>query len=415
MLTTDSRGLLSTFPVFAKPSYEAFIHKKLDPDEDERYDLAVAIPSGKRAFLWFTMSGADEICCIVEIGRNQTLQDNIHVLLEGTCPHSFSLGTLLSGYLLDGDELCPQHKYFVADDIFAFKGYEFGNPFPVPFDRKFEAFTEFFKTIHKTSDHRFSIHSIVMWNRSESDDDILPLEWSFKIGYKVKHIQYRSSKHVLPFTNVVVSKNPWECGGPQIAEDTIDYIPRSTVWSDITTKYRKEMKRWDVNFFAPVHSRKTLFWVSADITWDMYYLFVQNDVLFQHAFIPNSKTSVMMNGIFRHILENECLDRVEESEDEEDFENIRDDKYVDLEKRVLMEFIFHQKFKKWVPVSMCDPSLGKYVPRIEDFCHPIKYIDNRNNHNNGPHPKYAQQPKHVPFQRGGRKTGGASYHQKKNS
>jgi hypothetical protein len=417
MTNFNSRGLLSTFPVFAKPSYEAFIHKKLEPDDAERYDIAVAIPSGKRAFLWFTMSGAKEICCIVEIGRNHTLQDNIHVL-DWECPHSFSLGTLLSGYLLDGDELCPNHKYFVADDIFAFKGYEFGNPFPIPFDRKFEAYTEFFRTIHKTvtsqeKDQRFSIHSIVMWNRSESDD-CLPLEWSFKIGYKLKHIQYRSSKWVLPFANVVVSKNPWECGGPQIMDDAIDYVPKSTVWSDITTKYRKEMKRWDVNFFAPVHSRNTLFWVSADITWDMYYLFVQNDVLFQHAFIPNSKTSMMMNGIFRHIVENECLDKVEESEDEEDFENIRDDKYVDLEKRVLMECVFHQKFKKWVPVIAVDPNLRKRVPRIDDFLYhpsssssssssPIKYNDNRNN-NNGPRPKFTQPSKYVPFHRGGRTT-----------
>ena len=83
----SSRGLLSKFPVYAKPSYEAFIHKKVD---DIAYDLAVAIPSGKRAFLWFTMSGKEEICCIVEIGRNQMLQDNIH-MLNWNYPRSFSL------------------------------------------------------------------------------------------------------------------------------------------------------------------------------------------------------------------------------------------------------------------------------------------------------------------------------------
>ena len=371
----NSRELLSKFPAFAKPSYEAFIHKKVD---DADYDVLVAIPSGKRAFLWFTMSGKEEICCIIEIGRNHMLQDNIHKL-DWKYPQSFSLGTLLSGYLLDGDELCPNHKYFIADDLFSFQGYEFGNPFPNSFARKFEAFTDFFNTIkHSSQNGLFSIHCVVMWNRTSSEE--LPLEWVARIGYKVKHIQYRSSQKVLPFSNLIVSKNPWECGGPQLIEDAIDYVPKSTIWSDITMKYKKEMKIWNVNFFLPIHKQKTLFLVSADIAYDIYYLHVQQGVLFQHAFIPNLKTSMMMNKIFRRIAENDCLDKVEESEDEEEFENIRCDKYVDLEKKVLMECVFHPKFKKWVPVKpMLGDNLGKYVPRIDDFLF-LKHNGNTQQH-----------------------------------
>ena len=374
MTMNASRRLLSKFPVFAKPSYEAFIHKKVE-ETDSAYDLAVAIPSGKRAFLWFTMSGKEEICCIIEIGRNQMLQDNIH-MLDWHYPPSFSLGTLLSGYLLDGDELCPNHKYFIADDLFLFEGYEFGNPYPISFARKFEAFSQFFQRMTHPLNGRFSIHCIVMWYRSLSDD--IPPEWACKIGYKVKHIQYRSSQKILPYANYIVSKNPWECGGPQLIEDVIDYVPRSSVWSDVTTKFKKEMRQWNVNFYAPIHSKKTLFWVSADITYDMYYLFVQNDVLYQYAFIPDHKTSVMMNSLFRRIAENDCLDKVEESDDEEEFENIRDDKYVDLKKKVLMECVFHQKFKKWVPLQVASLR-EKYVPSIEDFLHAtFKYTHNTN-------------------------------------
>ena len=368
----NTRGLLSKFPTFAKPSYEAFIHKKV---EDPAYDLVVAIPPGKRAFLWFTMSGKEEICCIIEIGRNQTLQDNIH-RLPWKYPASFSLGTLLSGYLLDGDELCPNHKYFVADDLFCFKGYEFGNPFPNSFNRKFEAFTEFFKTIEPLNG-RFSIHCVVMWNHDLCDE--LPIKWADKIGYKVKHLQFRSTQQVLPFSNLIVSKNPWECGGPQMIEDAIDYVPRTTtIWSDPTAKHKKEMKVWNVNFYTPIHKQKTLFWVSAEITYDMYYLYTQNDIIFEYAFIPDLKTSIMMNKIFRHIVENDCLDKVEESEDEEDFENIRYDKYVDLNKKVLMECVFNYKFKKWVPVQIVSSEqYGRCVPYIEDLIYPnLKYNDN---------------------------------------
>jgi hypothetical protein len=405
-----SQGLLSGFPSFAKPSYEAFIHKKA---EYEQCDLGVAIPSGKRAFLWFTTSGKEKICCIIEIGRNQTLQDNIHILnWNPGYPAAFSLGTLLSGYLMDGDEQCPNHKYFIADDLFLFQGYEYGNPYPLPFAQKFGAFSEFFKTIPPINHciaQSYSIHSIVMWNRSETDD--LPTNWVSRIGYKVKHIQYRSSYSVLPFANLIVSKNPWESGGPQLIEDVIDYVPNSTVWSDITLKYKKEMRQWNVNVQTPIHNRKTLFWVSADITYDIYYLFVQNNVLFQYAFIPDYKTSIMMNKLFRSISENDCLDKVEESDSEEDFENIRDDKYVDLNKRVLMECVFHHKFKKWVPVSVSRETKC-FLPRIDEFLYKsVKYNDNTNH---GRREQPSLQPHQFFGKHGRRQEEKKSFYKKKN-
>ena len=59
-----------------------------------------------------------------------------------------------------------------------------------------------------------------------------------------------------------------------------------------------------------------------------------------------------MNGLFRNIRENRNLDYIEESDDEEDFEDTRLDKYVDSEKTLVMECVFHKKFKKWVPVRV---------------------------------------------------------------
>ena len=59
-----------------------------------------------------------------------------------------------------------------------------------------------------------------------------------------------------------------------------------------------------------------------------------------------------MNNIFRNIKENKNLDLIEESDDEDDFENTNVDKYVDLNKTVLMECIFHNRFKKWIPIKI---------------------------------------------------------------
>ena len=59
-----------------------------------------------------------------------------------------------------------------------------------------------------------------------------------------------------------------------------------------------------------------------------------------------------MNAIFRKIRENQNLDNAEESDDEEDFQDMREDKYVDLEKVVYMECAFHTKFRRWVPIGV---------------------------------------------------------------
>ena len=392
----NRRVLLSKFPSFVKPSYETFVHNKVD----DNYDIAVAIPNGKRAFIWFTFIENENICCIIEVGRNQTLQDNIHNVPIKQYSSKLALGTLLSGYLVDGDELCPNHKYFVADDIFMYEGIYLGNPFPIPFCRKFEAFQSFFKQITKINGN-YSILCTVMWNRRNSD--LLPNDWNYKIGYHVKHIQYRSSNEVLPFANFIVSKNPWELSGPNIQEDTIDYVPRSTVWSNVA-KYKIQMPSWNVNYYAPVHRQKCLFWVKADICYDMYHLYVQKDTLYQYAFIPTYKTSLMMNKIFRNIHENNNLDFIEESDDEDDFEDIRDDKHVDLKKKVLMECHFNRKFKKWVPIGIKTDDFGRYVPFIEDFLHTNHTKSQTNVYDTSRRkPQFNKPPQSVPFTGGWQK------------
>jgi hypothetical protein len=59
-----------------------------------------------------------------------------------------------------------------------------------------------------------------------------------------------------------------------------------------------------------------------------------------------------MNNLFRNIKENKNLDLLEESDDEEDFENISDDKYVDLNKSCYMKCIYNKKFRKWEPIQI---------------------------------------------------------------
>jgi hypothetical protein len=60
----------------------------------------------------------------------------------------------------------------------------------------------------------------------------------------------------------------------------------------------------------------------------------------------------MMNSLFRNIKENTNLDALEESDDEDDFENMNDDKYVNLDKCVHMECMFNKRTNKYIPVKV---------------------------------------------------------------
>ena len=63
------------------------------------------------------------------------------------------------------------------------------------------------------------------------------------------------------------------------------------------------------------------------------------------------KTSKLLNSIFRNIKESTNFDLLEESDDDDDFENTSDNKY-NLDNTVYMDCIFNKKFNSWEPVHI---------------------------------------------------------------
>jgi hypothetical protein len=119
------------------------------------------------------------------------------------------------------------------------------------------------------------------------------------------------------------------------------------------------------NFILNIQLSKTInknetnygynFKVTASITPDIYNLYIlenNKEIFYEYALIDSYKTSVFMNDLFRKIKENKNLDLLEESDDEEEFENIDLEKYVDLGKTYIIECFYNRKFKKWVPKNL---------------------------------------------------------------
>jgi len=100
---------------------------------------------------------------------------------------------------------------------------------------------------------------------------------------------------------------------------------------------------------------RVVFHVVPDIQSDIYRLFCMDDdhTLKEHsiAHICNYQNSVFMNSLFRTIKENHNLDALEESDDEEEFENIEENKYMlNVSHNMICEY--HAKFKKWTPIQI---------------------------------------------------------------
>ena len=418
--TETNKDLLYEFPTYIKPFYEIPVHKKSNFDD---YDTAVAVPIGKRAYLWFRYVDHNPTACVIEVGRNRELLDHVHFIVNFRFPESFALGTILSGYWIDGEEDCPNRRYFVTDEIHQFEGHCFGNPFPVPLIRKFEAYCEFYEKMSSKSNGLVqevcSVHSAIMWSvcgktwKECKKELVLPSEWKENMGYQLKHIQFRSSTKVMPYCNQLQTKNPWisnESTLPYEMNETAAYLNKIMPTNNGDAVIgRKFIPDWNFCFYNRIYSSDVVLYVTAGIAFDVYYYHLKDDIVLDDVLIADLKTSKMMNEVFRSIPESHCLDIIEESDDEEEFQDLREDKYVDLQKKVLVRCIFNRKFKKWIPVEPLEmniynqslvPSIDQFIKQQNKISRENIYVKRYDSSTNQPG-KFPS--KQLPFQTSGRK------------
>jgi transcriptional regulator of heat shock response len=116
--------------------------------------------------------------------------------------------------------------------------------------------------------------------------------------------------------------------------------------------------------------REAVFLVRPDVQNDIYHLFYDasndasdkllSDKLLEHdvAGIPDYKTSVMMNRLFRNIKENQNLDALEESDDEDD------EVTVFIDREIRMKCVYNNKYKKWCPLAETKEPITKNIPLL---------------------------------------------------
>lgn len=315
------KSVIQRFPKF-ELSYETISHKKVS---SEKYQIALAIPQGKKYYAWFSFYENRNVCYLLELTREKKIGKITMQTISS--PMELSLGTIVYGTMVDSES-----PVFVIEDIYFYKGICVKQ---FVFSQKMGIIENMFAHIQKHRELSFALPS--MWKYDEVDGD-LPKKIMDTCGYVIHHIQYRSMHDILPYVNLS-AKQKTEAK-PILLQNALR----------LTQKF---------DYSKPQYKYPTVFEMKADVQFDIYHLFAygQNSsrVYCGVAGIPTYKSSVFMNGMFRNIRENKNLDYIEESDDEDDFENVDFSKYVNTEKTVIMECGFNSKFKKWIPMKMAHP------------------------------------------------------------
>lgn len=335
-LSPQIKYTLSRFPRF-ELSYETISHTKVY----STYDIGMAIPHGKKGYLWFTFNKYHDVCYLFELNREKKIikGNRINVRFEKT----LSVGTVLYGTILTDDTGAATS--FIIEDITFYKG--------IPMDTarqvdKMCILTKLFSNITEPNNNNIRIMLPAIWQNTCTNADIaypdnLPDIFRDNLPYYVHHIQYRSSAEKVPFINISIAR-----------KGVVVSLPTQQV----TYKHVPEYVPIKIAFTKHQYKYPATFHVIADLQYDIYHLFAfgknNQRIYYNVAYIPNYATSVFMNGLFRNIRENQNLDYIEESDDEDDFQNLNVDKYVNPNKYLLIECIFDRKFKKWIPVRVVD-------------------------------------------------------------
>ena len=322
----DKQTILSDFPNI-KLSYENISHKKV-----YNSDMILLIPEGKKCFAWFTYINDKPICLIMELGQHKNIVDIKYV--NACFSNELSYGTIFYGTLL----YHLNNRFFCIEDIFSFKGDSIEREnWTYKMNKINQALKNDLKQV--SYNNSFVVFGLPVICKTNEE-----LENKIKnIKYKIDSIQYRLYNRINNYLFITYD----------------NYInPKGIVVVNEYVRPQIPVKLVEKNVVKYPSKRECVFLIKPDIQNDIYYLYCLDENLKeeQHsiAHVPDYNTSVMMNKLFRIIKENKNLDALEESDDEEEFENEDISKFVHLDKSYKMVCQFNHKFKKWTPIKLAN-------------------------------------------------------------
>jgi hypothetical protein len=285
----EKKQLLDRFPPL-ELSYENILHKKVYAD------VYMLIPNGQKAFVWFTYWQDKNVCLLLRLNEKNNICD---ITVYPACfASTLALNTVIYGTFFLNNTL----PHFTCEHLFYYKNMSVDKS---PFSKKLLLLQEMFTT-------------------------------------ELKQVAYTTDFLVL---GLPVMKTDYD----QLAAciNGLAYSVQGIRFCNVTQNYGIGLYKFNKPAFP-----EAVLQVKASADADIYHLYCAENVFFGTAFVPSYKASVFLNALFRRIRENINLDLLEESEDENDYEDTNVDKFVDLEKSYNMRCIYNRKFRKWQPVEV---------------------------------------------------------------
>lgn len=319
MLTDkEQSNILRLFPN-VELSYETVTHKNV-----LACDFVFAIPEGSKFFYWVTMKDSKPLGIFMEV--NTMSKQVINIKTDSFYKDSCELckGSIFYGTMFQ----CNSKNFFSIEDVLYFQGKNISH----------------FKMENKIKTIYEILYEKKLTNTTYNND---PIFWGLPLIFE------NFSKDM----NSAIQQLPYKISRIQFYKND---RPRNLFYMNYTYRIAEDRKTL----------KDVIFQVKPDFQNDIYHLYANNNnelYFYDIAHIPDYKTSVMMNGLFRTIKENIDLDFLEESDDEEEFQNDKLDKYVDLNKTNFMVCNFSHKFKKWVPTRILENATIQSVIKKNDL------------------------------------------------
>ena len=327
---SEGDEILKNFPN-VELSYERIAHKIVQNSTT----VFLSIPYGQKYFAWFNNFSGTPKCIFMEIDRRNQQLSNFSTI---RCAFDESLcqgrGTIVYGTRFSVKKNNITTQFFNTEDIHYFKGKYVGNQNPF---QKFKLFAKLF------------------------DEEC---------GY-IEQVTYLGNEIVFGLPIIAESADDIIRQTPYLPYQLYSLQSRE-LYKNKQTYYNHKMEK----FKCPEREGvEAVFEVSADVMEDVYYLHTLDAENFRVASIQSYKQSVMMNKLFRCIRENDNLDYLEESDDEDMYQNCDLDKYLNKKRRKML-CRYHKKFKKWIPLrEILDDERDKAYLRVSksDMIESLEY------------------------------------------
>jgi hypothetical protein len=352
-----------------------------------KFDFYSAIPEGKKYIIWFTSYNNKKACFLLTFAfKKLKIYKKIFVPFTNELINTVFRGT---NFYIKG----KQNSYITLEDVLFYKENDVSRLTEI------EKFTIFQNVFNNKNFNLPFTNAYANYNNNTTSNNIIGLPLINKdvsvlikeielLPYKVdvilcknfndnnekcEKIKYVKNNSDDTHTHTEINTGNDEKQIKLNIFDIINKVPskKPPLYSESKTSQNRSNNNsiFKENTKQNNFNKELVFIVKPNIQNDIYNLYTlshdnKTEIFYDTAYIPNYNTSVMMNKLFRNIKENDNLDRLEESDDEDEFENENIDKFVYLEKTYPMKCKYNYKFKKWYPVLLDDTN-AKIVTTAE--------------------------------------------------